>query len=656
MSVSVAKHVDYVNSVVKTDALSGLVPGDNRIWQSWVRCVRDYGLDPASRREVVVVDAAELLARQERMAELLATAKVEMTNLYQQLAGSGFAVLLTDVDGIVLHCVGDPDFTNMASRTGILSGAIWTERLQGTNGMGTCLFERRPLVIHRDEHFLARNIGLTCSAAPIFDPHGELLAVLDASSHSHLAQQHTLVLVNMSAQTIENRIFLHQFRHDFIVRFHSRPEFVCTLGEGEVAIAEDGKVQAANRSALFQLGFRSHEEIEGKSLADVFNLTLGDLIDQSAKSWSNPLPIYEARHGNRYFAITQQPEHMVQAGNPVTVSRVKVRQEAVRNYPAIRLEDLDHGDAKIAENINRAKRVIGSDIPVLIYGETGSGKELFARAVHNSSGGGHKPFVAVNCASLPESLIESELFGYKSGAFTGASREGRRGRILQANGGTLFLDEIGDMPLQLQARLLRVLEEREVSPLGAETSVKVDFRLISATHRDLLELIARGEFREDLYYRLQGIKISLPPLRERTDKRNLIRHILANESAGSQPVDIEEAAMLLLESYAWPGNVRQLRNSLRAALALRDGARIQVRDLPEEITQARAGPPAGATSGQPCPGGSALNPLESAERAALLEGLARHRWKITNLARELKVSRNTLYRKMKRLDIKDPSK
>src|ERR1700674_13316 len=656
MTVSTSKHVDYVHSVIRTDALSGIVPSENKIWQSWVRCVRDYGLDPASRREVVVVDNAQLLAVQERMAELLATAKIEMTNLYQQLAGSGFAVLLTDPDGIVLHCVGDPDFTASASKTGILPGAVWTERLQGTNGMGTCLFERRPLVIHRDEHFLARNIGLTCSAVPIVDPHGELLAILDASSQSHLGQQHTLVLVNMSGQTIENRIFLHQFRNSFIVRFHSRPEFVCTLGEGELAVGEDGKVQAANRSALFQLGFHSHEEIEDKSIAEVFNLTLGDLIDQSAKRWSNPLPIHEARHGNRYFAITQRPENMVQVVNPGAVSRVKMRQESARSHPLIQLQDLDHGDGKMAENIHRAKRIIGNDIPVLIYGETGTGKELFARAVHNSSSGRHKPFVAVNCASLPEALIESELFGYKSGAFTGASREGRRGKILQANGGTLFLDEIGDMSLPLQARLLRVLEEREVSPLGAETSVKVDFRLISATHRDLLELIAKGEFREDLYYRLQGIKVSLPPLRSRTDKRNLIRHILASESAAGQPIDIDEEAMRLLENYAWPGNVRQLRNALRAALALRDGERIMARDLPEEITATRQPLSAAATIAQTGDCSRSLNPLESAERAALMEGLARQRWKITHLARELQVSRNTLYRKMKRLDIKDPSK
>lgn len=657
MSGQIAKHIDYVNSVVRTDGPGGILACENKVWQSWIRCVRDYGLDPASRHDVQVIEHAQLNSRQERFSELVATAKVEMTNLYQQLAGSGFAVLLTDADGVVLNCVGDPDFTSKAAKTGILCGAIWSEKLQGTNGMGTCLIEQRPLVIHQAEHFLARNIGLTCSAAPILNPQGEMIAVLDASTHSHLAQQHTLVLVNMSAQTIENRLFLSQYRNSFVVRFHSRPEFVGTLGEGEIAVSETGRVLAANRSALFQLDFRTRDEVVDKGIHEVFSLSFSSLIEQSARSWTTPSPIHEARHGHRFFAVTQQPENMV-AGNGFSGSakRARVRPMQTRGYPTLQLDDLNLGDAKMVDNVRRAKRMLGCDIPFLIHGETGTGKELFAKAVHNADDGQHKPFVAVNCASLPESLIESELFGYKSGAFTGASREGRRGKILQANGGTLFLDEIGDMPLQLQARLLRVLEEREVSPLGSEASVRVDFRLISATHQSLEELIDKGEFRQDLYYRLQGISIFLPALRDRTDKRNLIRQILASESVEGKPAAIEEDALRLMEHYHWPGNIRQLRNVLRAGLALREGPSITVTELPEEITRASRCERVRPQEEEKSSSGAALNSLESAEKNALLTGLEKHRWKITNLARELNVSRNTLYRKMKRLNIRDPSK
>ena len=649
------KHEEYVHAVISGGALGGLIAPDSRVARSWIRCAREYGLVPAGEHEIEVVAQSDLRARQQSRSQLLATAQVEMSNLYQQLTDSGFAVLLTDADGVVLDCIGDLDFAHNEYKSGFTAGAVWTEKQQGTNGMGTCLYERRPLVVHQRDHFLVKNIGITCSAAPIFDPQGELVAVLDASSDSQRAQQHTLVLVNMSAQTIENRIFLCRFKDNFVIRFHSRPEFVGTLGEGEIAVAEDGTVMAVNRSALFQLGLHERSELIGKGISEVFSLSLGALIDQSARSWTTPLPIFEARRGNRFFAVTQQPENMVIANTAGSLRRPKsVVACTPRSSATLRLDDMALGDPRMDEAIHRAKRTLDSEIPVLLVGETGTGKELFAKAIHSSGEEAHKPFVAVNCAALPEALIESELFGYKSGAFTGANREGRRGKILQADGGTLFLDEIGDMPLQLQARLLRVLEEREVSPLGGETAVKVEFRLISATHRNLQDLIAAGEFREDLYYRLLGVTLTLPALRDRKDKHTLIRKILALEARSQDLPTIEDDALLLLETYEWPGNIRQLRNVLRAALALHDGSTIRVRDLPEEIV--RTVPPATratpAESAPSCP--AELNSLKSAEREALLQGLERHHWKITNLAGELKISRNTLYRKMRQLGIKDP--
>jgi transcriptional regulator of acetoin/glycerol metabolism len=308
---------------------------------------------------------------------------------------------------------------------------------------------------------------------------------------------------------------------------------------------------------------------------------------------------------------------------------------------------LEFGDPRMAENVRCALRVLNRDISILLCGETGTGKDVFARAIHAASARAGGPFVAVNCASLPESLIESELFGYKSGAFTGASREGRRGKICQASGGTLFLDEIGDMPLPLQARLLHVLEEREVVPLGGEAPVPVDIQLVSATHRNLLEMVQCGEFREDLFYRLQGIRLVLPPLRERADRRQLIHHVLAEEVGGGSVVGIEAQALALFEHYAWPGNIRQLRNVLRTALALCDGRLITVRELPPEI-QACAAAPEPAVAGAD----SRLNSLESAEREALIQELERHHWNISSLAHRLDTSRNTIYRKMRRLGIR----
>jgi transcriptional regulator of acetoin/glycerol metabolism len=647
MTVSLVQHADFVNSAVESALRCAALPEENRVLCSWIRCVRDYGIDPGRPYEVEVVDAQRLRSLQGNMAELLDTAKVEMSNLHHQLAGSGFAILLTDPNGIVLHAIGDPEFMRSSSRNGIVPGAVWTERARGTNGMGTCLFEKRPLVIHREEHLLRCNVELTCSAAPVFDPHGQLLGVLDASARAQLAQQRTLVLVSMSAQTIENRILLHQYRNNHIVRFHSRAEFVSTLGEGELAVSEDGTICAANRNALFHLDVPSHSALEGRNISSVFDITLGNLIDNTASAGEKPVPVYEAIRGNRYFATVQKPEQTARAS--MTNTRPKSKMDMVHDPVRVQLCDLGLGDPAMEHNITRASKIVDSDVPILITGETGTGKELFARAIHNS-GDTHKPFVAINCASLPEPLIESELFGYSFGAFTGARRDGRRGKILQANGGTLFLDEIGDMPIALQSRLLRVLEDRELTPLGSETPIKIQFRLISATHRKLPELITRGEFREDLYYRLQGIEIRLPPLRERADRRELIQNLLEGDLGKGKHLRIDEEVVSLLVQHPWPGNVRQLRNTLRAAVALSSEGRITVDELPDELRQlaARTAP---EDSGADKVEEARLNCIQSAERAALLEGLARHRWNITTLARELQTSRNTLYRKLRRCNI-----
>ena len=292
------------------------------------------------------------------------------------------------------------------------------------------------------------------------------------------------------------------------------------------------------------------------------------------------------------------------------------------------------GDTGVARSLELAQRLASHNIPILLNGETGTGKEVFARAVHMLSHRYVARFVAVNCAAVPEALIESELFGYSAGSFTGAAREGHRGRIMQANGGVLFLDEIGDMPLALQSRLLRVLETREVVPLGTDEAVAVDVQIISATHSDLEQCVRAGSFREDLYYRLCGMRIRLPPLRERSDRRLLVRAVLDEESDGE--ADVEPLALDLLDRYSWPGNLRELRNAMRVALALAEGGVIRADNLPAAI-----GGRAAATG--PAAAGD--------ERTRLLREIEQLRWNISAVARKLGVSRNTMYRHMRRLSI-----
>lgn len=659
MSNFAMEHVNRVRSVVQSRHGPGRIGTTNRITQSWIRCLDEYQLDPGTCAEPEVVAAAELRERQEQLADVQAVAKVEMANLYQQLAGSGYAIILTDREGVLLNYFGDPAFTHAASKTGLMPGAVWSERAQGTNGMGTCLFERRPVTVHQDEHYLSRNIGLSCAAAPIFDHEGELVGVLDASGESRLAQQHTLALVSMSVQMIENRVFLHQFRHDFILRFHNRPEFVGTLSEGAIALSITGKVLAATRCALFQLGFTDRTDIVGRDITELFNITFSGLIDSTVRKAFRPVPIYEIRNGARFFAMVYQPLSTSGARESAQIELLPgiAANESAASPSISPLDRLQFGDPLMAANVDKAKRVLERNVAIMLLGETGTGKEMFARAIHASGSRATQPFIAINCASIPESLIESELFGYRSGAFTGASKDGQRGKLLQANSGTLFLDEIGDMPVALQARLLRVLEEREVIPLGSETPIRLDIRLISATHCDLQKKIALGEFREDLYYRLQGVTLTLPPLRERADRGTLIRRLAAEESDEGKPVELDTRLLALLEQQRWPGNIRQLRHLLRSMIALRETDHLTVRDLPPEYRTADADPASSRPDeGPDSPDEASLNTLESAERNALLRELQRHEWNLSGVARELGISRNTLYRKLQRLNIKQPEK
>ena len=662
MSRFAVEHVKRVRSVVQDRIATDQLGTGNRITRSWIRCLNDYQLDPGTCAEPEVVAPVELQERQARLADVQAVAKVEMANLYQQLAGSGYAIMLTDREGVLLNYFGDPAFTHAASKTGLAQGAVWSERVQGTNGMGTCLVERRPITVHRDEHYLSRNIGLSCAAAPIFDHEGELVGVLDASGESRLAQQHTLALVCMSVQMIENRVFLHQFRHDYILRFHNRPEFVGTLHEGAIALNTEGKVLAASRGALFQLGFSTPGEIVGRDIGELFNVTFPGLVDSSVRRAFHPVPIFEVRNSARFFAVVYQPV----ATNGVR--RLPRGSSCTSQQASSALDSTHCGDPIMASHVATARRIAERNVSTLLLGETGTGKEVFARAMHLSGPRASWPFVAINCASIPESLIESELFGYRSGAFTGASKDGQRGKLLQANGGTLFLDEIGDMPFALQARLLRVLEEREVVPLGCEAPVKLDIRLISATHCDLSKKIAAGEFREDLYYRLQGVTLRLPPLRERADRRALITRLAAQESDEGCVVELDDALLSALERQHWPGNVRQLRHLLRSMIALRESDCLGLRDLPAEYRQDLDGaapalalvPASPSASGNAAAAGNAPDPsltaLESAEREVLLQALERHGWNMSGVARELNISRNTLYRKLGRLNIEHPDK
>lgn len=602
---------------------------DPSIARSWLRCLDDYHLDPAQTIAPTVLEHGRLLESRERLQQVLHIAGSEMNSLHQQLSGAGHAVLLTDARGVILNCVTASSERKIFERAGLWLGADWSEACEGTNGIGTCLVERQSLTIHRDEHFRGRHTGLTCSASPVFDPHGELLAVLDVSSAreavSRQSQFHTMALVNLSAKMIESCYFLRHFENQWLLRFHLQAESVGLFSEGLLAFDGEGRICAVNQSALNLLG-QVRGGLLGQPVEALFECSLDQLLGRASANATASWPL-RTRDGRHLFAALRgQPRGV---GVPAPIAKLPEPP---------RLPGICLGDPALQNDFRKALRVFERDVPLLINGETGSGKEAFAKAVHHASQRADKAFVALNCAAIPESLIESELFGYRGGSFTGARKEGMQGKLQQADGGTLFLDEIGDMPLALQTRLLRVLEDRMVVPLGGEPQA-IDVRIISATHRDLLGRVADGSFREDLYYRLNGLEVGLPPLRERSDKSQLLDFLLAEE-AGGQAVLLELAARSALLRFAWPGNVRQMRTVLRTLAALCDDGRVGLEDLPAQIRQAQAQPVAEALSME--------SPLEDAERLALLAALEQQRWHMTHTAEQLGVSRNTLYRKLRR--------
>ncbi|TDF85877.1 sigma-54-dependent Fis family transcriptional regulator [Pseudomonas sp. H9] len=641
-----SRHARQVLTVTQGQAQMQGPGSDPSIARSWLRCLEDYHLDPALSVAPTVLEHGRVLESRERLQQVLQIAGNEMNSLHQQLSGAGHAVLLTDARGVILNCVTAPTERRIFERAGLWLGADWSEAREGTNGIGTCLVERQALTIHQDEHFRGRHTGLTCSASPVFDPHGELLAVLDVSSArpdvSRQSQFHTMALVNLSAKMIESSYFLRYFENQWLLRFHLQAESLGLFSEGLLAFDGDGRISAVNQSALNLLG-TIRGGVLGKPVDMFFDCSQDELFSRAMPESSARWPL-RTRDGRQLFASLRGQARSLPA---VAVPVIPVQARSPASICLV--------DPALQNDFRRAVRVFERDVPLLLNGETGCGKEAFAKAVHQASQRNGKAFVALNCASIPESLIESELFGYRGGSFTGARKEGMRGKLQQADGGTLLLDEIGDMPLALQTRLLRVLEERMVVPIGGEPQA-VNVRIISATHRNLLERVADGSFREDLYYRLNGLEIQLPALRERSDKSQLLDFILAEE-AGEQTVVLEPAARQALLDFAWPGNVRQMRNVLRTLAALCDDGCIRLPDLPSIMVGAavrRSDLPRDCNLSEPVHRGASplpqevLPPLEDAERSVLLNALEQQRWHMTHVAAQLGVSRNTLYRKLRK--------
>jgi transcriptional regulator of acetoin/glycerol metabolism len=612
---------------------------DDSLRSSWQRS-RQFGLTPTGRAPGTPHASTAQVARAlDNQRELVSHARPVMDFLFDQTRHADNMVILADAQGILLRALGDASFTDRVQRVALRPGANWHERWRGTNAIGTALADEAPVVVHGSEHYLERNGFLTCTAAPITDSAGRVLGVLDISGDHRGHHRHTLPLVRLAARTIEHKLFDTHHAANVRLHLHAQPEGIGTVTEGLLALSDDGWLLGANVAALAMLGI-SRAEVGACTLERALQLDLS-VLDAWARS-AGGVPRQVRRHdGSLLWARIEMSRNVVTAHLVGASTRLQAPQQGDA------LAELDTGDSCMRAAIDRARRVVDKPIALLLQGESGVGKEVFARALHASGTRRGEPFVAVNCAALPEALIEAELFGYRPGAFTGAGRDGAPGRIRESQGGTLFLDEIGDMPLTLQARLLRVLQDRQVQPLGGGKSVAVDFRLVCATHRDLRALMEQGRFREDLYYRINGLALQLPPLRERQDSARLTTRMLG-EFLPDRELAFTPDLLVAMSRYRWPGNLRQLSNVLRTACALLDDTEVLIdwSHLPDDL--------AGDLRGAP-------SVREEIDEDADLRIRAERTVKqivqssggnLSEAARRLGISRNTLYRKLREMGIR----
>jgi transcriptional regulator of acetoin/glycerol metabolism len=607
------------------------------IERSWQRSAA-FGVAYDRIREIGRVDETDLRIVVGQYGNLINMATPVMENLHHQLTGSGSVVLLCSGEGFILHSMGDPDFLPKAQHIALKPGVCWAENQKGTNAIGTAIVERQPVVIYAGHHYIRQNHFLACSAAPVLDPFGDVAGVLDITCDYRYHQRHTLALVQMSVRVIERQMFQHRFSRDVVFNVHPEQSYLGSPFDVQVAFSPDGEFLAATPATCGQLDLQPgsfHGRFE-----ELFDAPIEQVLDKLRVA--SPSTI-QARLQHNGVPVFLQLAHPAVPRQVVPGAALEPSQEKrVCLEPArLTLEALGASDPALLATIDKARRTLGRDIPILIEGETGTGKEWMARAIHNSGPRAAHEFVALNCAAIPEALMAAELFGFEDGEITGSKRKGVPGKIQRANGGTLFLDEIGEMPLALQARLLNVLQDRTVTPLGG-VPVEVDIAVVCATHHRLADLVKAGEFREDLYYRLNGLTLQLPPLRQRKDIVELAKAMDVKETGSARSVDISEDVLQIFVHHPWPGNVRQMHSVIRTAIAMvDDGERLERRHLPDDfLAQMEQGTAPSAAYM------AATDSLEQIELHAIQETIRHNHGNISAAARQLGVSRTTLYRKL----------
>lgn len=647
---------------------SDIVPEE--IARSWQRC-HQAGIDPYNGGCIRVMPAADLQTLLSKKNKLMSITRPFMENLYDFVAGSGFIVILSDENGNILDTLGDPGINKRAREINLVPGSNWCEAESGTNGIGTALVLEKPVQISGEEHYCRNIHNWTCSAAPIRDDIGKILGIMQMSGPSSASNKHTLGMVVAAVKAIEEQIRVERKNQELTLVNRRMNNIFQTLSDGVVIYNCNGIIEHINPSAERILG-KSKKDIEGNHIEEVFkNVPKIKEILNSGKSFANMEVWAELDKNHIHCLISGEAiknKHGEYMGGAIIINPINKIKKLVNRFSGAEARfEFKHIIGKgpeLQEAIRIASLAAESDSNILLEGESGTGKEVFAQAIHNASRRREGPFVALNCAAIPRELMGSELFGYVEGAFTGAYRGGRPGKFELASGGTLFLDEIGDMTQGKQGSLLRAIQEKKIVRIGDNKVIPVDVRIICATNKNLRAAVEKNSFREDLFYRLNVITIKLPPLREhREDIPQLFEYFLKEISRRLEvAIDYYEPEIIsALMQYDWPGNARELQNVVERMVCVARNKRLAYKDLPADITSISLAPSRSNPEDQRiAPEDHITVGLERERRKQnqaarelqeIMDLLGQHGGNITLVARDMGVSRNTIYRKMKQYNI-----
>jgi len=615
------------------------------ISESWKRC-KKYGVDylDGKGKKESKIQYEHII---EKNKELLQIAKPIMENLHNIVSESHYVLVLTDKYGYIIEIMGDNIVKGEADKIRFDFGSLWSEEAVGTNAIGTSLAIDKPIQVTGAEHYCLTHHSWTCSATTIHDENGNVIGCLNMSGDSSTAHSHTLGIIVAAAYTIEKQLALLRSNELIQTTFES-------TSDGIIIIDKDFKINKVNKRAIKILGLEN-EDIDKLYIRDIFRDINFDMnyfnekksayftdcnLNVKGKRISCSLNIVSMIINNEIIGFTlafKETKDLHKAVNKVT-----------GNIATYTFKNIITGDPKMNQVIDSAIKVAPTKGCILIEGESGTGKELFAHAIHNFSSYSNGPFIAINCASLPKDLIESELFGYEKGAFTGALKEGKPGKFELANGGTIFLDEIGELPLELQAKLLRVLDNLSVRRIGGNYEIKLDLRIIAATNRNLLQEAQRKNFREDLYYRLNVFKLTIPPLRERIGDIERCADYFLNNLNNQHPQNIKRFSdefIRYLENYEWIGNVRELQNIIERAYYLCDDKIITEEFLPDSILNYSSNNYIHNEID------TSIISIENLEKNNIIKMLLKCNKNVIQAGKNLNMSKSTIYRKIKKYNI-----